>query len=64
MNGIASIRGLSAEPSAAPIGALLQVAALKQQQHVMKEMGQMAVQLIQSAAIIDPAVGRNLDLSA
>lgn len=41
----------------------LQITALRQQKNMMKEQGEMAVKLIQSAKL-DPAVGNHLNVVA
>jgi len=63
MAGI-SLTGVSTGVATTQVSTAFQVAALKKQQDVTKELGQMAVQLIQSARIADPAVGKTLDVTA
>ncbi len=59
MSGIPSVGGTQGVSA----GTAFEIAAIKKQKDVIEELGQMAVQLIQSSSILDPAVGRNLDIT-
>ncbi len=63
MNSINAIASTSSVMSSRALSTQMQVAALKKQQNTMRELGDMAVQLIKQAGIADPAVGKKLDIS-
>ena len=46
-----------------PPGAQYVMQTMKMQVDTVREMGDQAVNLIRSSAIIDPAIGKNLDVS-
>ena len=63
MAGMSGVNGAVTGPQASQNLAQFQVLALKKQLDVSKQIGDAAVQLIQSASI-DPAIGKNLNLRA
>lgn len=65
MAGVSGIGGVGVGIQGAQIAAQLQVASLARTQDAIELQGDLALQLIESAAVItDPAVARNLDISA
>lgn len=61
MAGPAPVRSVGPGLEGARLALEFQMRALKLQSDTLKEVGNLALQLIRSAAI-DPAVGRKLDL--
>ncbi len=61
MAGIASVGGVGPGLEGVQIAIELQAAALRTQIETVRDVGDLAVQLIQSAQL-DPSVGRNLDI--
>ena len=63
MAGISTLGGVSAGLQSSQINSQYQVLALKKQLDASKQIGDSAVQLIQSASV-DPAVGKNINVFA
>lgn len=63
MAGISTLGGVSAGLQTSQINSQYQVLALKKQLDAAKQIGDSAVQLIQSASI-DPSVGKHVNLTA
>lgn len=63
MAGVSSIAALSAGLENARLATEIQALAIRRQVDALNLQGELAIQLIQSAVITDPAVGANLDVS-
>ncbi|MCC6486557.1 MAG: hypothetical protein IT364_03590 [Candidatus Hydrogenedentes bacterium] len=64
MAGITSIGGVATGISQVQFETLYQAQALVRQQQAARDVGTAALNLIQAAFSIDPAVGQNLDVYA
>jgi len=62
MASVNGITGLGSALSNVQLQTQIQTAVLSKQQDVVKELGDLALKLIESASI-DPSVGRGLDVS-
>jgi hypothetical protein len=63
MAGVSSIAALSAGLESAHLATEFQALAIRRQVDALNLQGDLAILLIQSAVITDPAVGANLDVS-
>ncbi len=64
MNGLASTSSVGAVASTAQLQAAFQVQALRRQKEVAIDLGTSALKLIQSAAVLPPPTGNDLDVRA
>jgi len=64
MSSVSSVAGYGVALSQAEFSARYQVAVLKKQLEVMQEMGDMALQLIQSVPSVPSEVGNLIDIRA